>query len=318
MNRLFRQLKPEKSGIYLDTIRSIFPEAFSDGNPGLDDIENYYTHSFWGYALFHSRDGAMHMALSSDGEFSIDDFSGQAERVTEAIQSMPRCQRVLEIGCGRGFNTRLLSKAFPEVEFVGVDLNALHIQQAKADTRSQKNVTFVKGGFDQLDSLDLGTFDLIYAVESLCHSLDLRVTLSSIQSVLREGGTLVVMDGFRGKPVESNREMSDSVRLVERSMAVPRFFDPSEFHELAAKLGWISTREEDLSDQIMPNLLRLADFAKAFFKFPLLARLLRHILPLDLAKNAIAGLFMPITVKLGYHQYRLMEWRKPACLQAKT
>lgn len=53
----------------------------------------------------------------------------------------------------------------------------------------------------------------------------------------------------------------------------------------------------------MPNLIRLSDLAKAFFKLEILSKLIMKVMPRGLVTNAIAGLLMAITVQEGVHQY---------------
>src|SRR5262249_53676291 len=40
--------------------------------------------------------------------------------------------RYCELGCGRGYGTTLLAAANPDIEFVGIDFNPLHINEARA------------------------------------------------------------------------------------------------------------------------------------------------------------------------------------------
>lgn len=304
-----KQIKPEKLDAYIKKIRSVFPELFNDSILTKDDIKKYYTESYWGYAFFHSWAGSIHMALSKDGKFSKNDYFGQAKHVARRIKDMTSCLSVLELGCGRGFNVGFLSKAIPSANFTGIDLNARHVSSAIRDFGGAPNVRFHQGSFDELHELNIKDCDLVFAVESLCHSLNLEKTLDSIAGVLKRGGKLIIFDGFRSGVVESSQIEMAGI-LVERAMAVPRFFGIEEFKKCAKDRGLILKTETNLSNQILPNLQRLEKFAKAYFKFRLIASALRLLLPRALTQNAIAGLLMPITVTGKFHQYMCLEFEK--------
>lgn len=79
----------------------------------------------------------------------------------------PARARVLEIGCATGGHLLPLAEAFPEAQFVGVDLSAAQIAQAEAhrDALGLGNVTLLARSFTDLDD-SLGRFDYV-----LCHGV---------------------------------------------------------------------------------------------------------------------------------------------------
>jgi hypothetical protein len=60
----------------------------------------------------------------------------------------------------------------------------------------------------------------------------------------------------------------------------------------------------------MPNLIRLSDLAKAFFKIGPLSRAILAVLPRGMVANAIAGLLLAISVQSGVHRYLKLSLRK--------
>ena len=70
---------------------------------GLDAIVSYFTRSAPLYFFAHSMRGAMHMALNPDGTFHRRGYQAQSLIVERHIRTQG-ARRVLEIGCGRGFN----------------------------------------------------------------------------------------------------------------------------------------------------------------------------------------------------------------------
>ena len=67
------------------------------------------------------------------------------------------------------------------------------------------------------------------------------------------------------------------------------------------------TEDLDLTEQIVPNLTRLATIAdERLLSHPLRARVLQKILPETLLLNAVSGYLMALTVAVGAHTYRLL------------
>ena len=122
---MYGKIKPENLKTYLRKIDLLFPEFRSGSKITEADVERYYSESFWGYAIFHSWSGAIHMALSPAGKFSKNDYFRQAEEVADALGGLSSEGKLttLEVGCGRGFNTRYLAEAFDQVDFLGVDIS---------------------------------------------------------------------------------------------------------------------------------------------------------------------------------------------------
>ncbi len=60
--------------------------------------------------------------------------------------------RVLELGCGQGFNLCMHAAAFPEMEFLGIDFNPSHISHASelVSITGLNNIKFVEGDFLEL------------------------------------------------------------------------------------------------------------------------------------------------------------------------
>jgi|GEM_PF-5370897 len=76
--------------------------------------------------------------------------------------------RYLELGCGQGLNLWLLAACRPEIEFVGVDFNPLHIAHAKhlSSAAGLTNVRFIEANFVDLAANwpeELGRFHYVSA-----------------------------------------------------------------------------------------------------------------------------------------------------------
>lgn len=284
---------------YLRKVRAVF-DINEVVNQGFDagKIVEYYTQSNLGYQFFHSNEGSVHMALNYDGKFSKDGYFGQAKLAETQLRAIG-ANRVLELASGKGFNLIYLAKRNPSVSFVGIDLTPVHVNAANAhaDESGLQNIKFLVGDFHNLEFPN-ESFDYVFEVESICHAIDMKLVLETVNKLLRTGGLFTVIDGFKKKSLQLLSEDERlAALLVEKSMAVGGALLISEFKKNAESVGFETKEINDISYAIMPNLIRLQVLARGFFKFPLVAKLAYKLLPPYLVKNAIAGLLMPIVVQ---------------------
>jgi SAM-dependent methyltransferase len=92
---------------------------------------------------------------------------------------------VLDLACGDGFNTKILSKHFDTV--VGVDASSQHLLKAK---KRLPNVRFHESLIEDLNIND--TFDCVTMINVLEHVISPKFVLNKAVNFLNENGRLVV------------------------------------------------------------------------------------------------------------------------------
>lgn len=295
---------------YLAKIRRVFDvDALVQQRANTAVVSEYYTQSDWGYRIFHTTKGAVHMALNPHGAFDEDGYYGQPRIVEQQIQS-PFC-KILELASGKGFNTVYLAQRHPEIRFAGIDVTLVHVSQARRLAYGLPHVDFQVGNFQETPFRQ-DSFDITFIVESLCHATNMHKALHEVYRVLKPGGSFVVFDGFRRAGFEHlHADLRFAAKLVEIAMAVDQGWIVDEWVELVKAVGFEMLTVNDLSEAIMPNLMRLQFLARGYFKYPLFSALISHILPPYLTRNAIVGLLMPFTMKMGAQGYYCFVMRKP-------
>lgn len=222
-----------------------------------------------------------------------------------------RPRRVLELGSGRGFNTIYLAKQNKDVEFIGIDITHKHVTFAQKNSQDLTNLHFELGDFHELNFGDK-SFDLVFEVESVCHACDMSKVLSEIYRVLKPGRQFIAFDGYRtGAFDRSSDNIKLAAKLVEAAMAISHPWVIDDWLHLAQKTGFEVLSVEDLSEAIMPNLLKFQRLARGYFKFPSFSHVLLKILSESLVKNSIAGLLMPFTMKAGVQGYYNVVLKRP-------
>jgi ubiquinone/menaquinone biosynthesis C-methylase UbiE len=106
-------------------------------------------------------------------------------------------ERVLDLGCGSGWATRLLARAVGEEpkdigQVVGVDISDEMIRQARAASKDFDNVTFVIGSAAQIPCEE-NSFDKVLSVESFYYYRDQDQALDELFRVMAPRGRLFVL-----------------------------------------------------------------------------------------------------------------------------
>ncbi|HTA32905.1 MAG TPA: class I SAM-dependent methyltransferase, partial [Solirubrobacteraceae bacterium] len=113
------------------------------------------------------------------------------EAQSRRLQRMIALDRVhvLDLGCGAGTWSAKIATEHPWMHVTGVDAGEEFIETARARYQDDR-VQFAVADFLALPFSD-GTFDCIYADNSLEHAFDVDATLTEAHRVLAEGGLLV-------------------------------------------------------------------------------------------------------------------------------
>ena len=273
------------------------------------DIAKYYRKSDFFYNWIHSKgEEAIHFGLSEDGQHHKEDFSGQADYVGTFITEPS--MRVLEIGAGRLMNTRRLAGKFPETSFYALDLPNRNFLKNKD---IPGNVTLVEGDFHDLSNLPRESFDIVFGVETVCHSNNKKKVYEEVSSVLKPGGTLIIFDGFEPSPkaeMSELRRYCDDVLLY--SMRVP-----SEDFYIGDAIGYMKSagitdvQAVNITNKVLPSAKRLERISAKYFNRPYLVRILSALISSEVTLNSIAGYMFYPCYKCNILQYYRVTAKKP-------
>lgn len=128
-----------------------------------------------------------------------------------AARRLVQGKRVLDIACGEGYGSDLLTGAAAKV--IGVDLDEASIAHARR-TYARSNIEFLLGDATAIPVAD-SSVDVVVSFETIEHLTDHRTLMLEIKRVLAPGGVLVLSSPDR-------HEYSD----------VPRYKNPYHLREL--------------------------------------------------------------------------------------
>lgn len=146
--------------------------------------------------------------------------------------------KVADVGCGVGFSTLLMARAFPNSQFVGFDFHAPSIQAARehaADHGLTDRVRFECATAKDIQETD---FDLITFFDCLHDMGDPRGCAQHMRRILKVDGTWMIVEPIAGDSAKDN--MNPVGRLYYNAstmICVPTSLDQEIGEGLGAQAG---------------------------------------------------------------------------------
>jgi SAM-dependent methyltransferase len=156
-----------------------------------------------------------------------------------ALMKISPGARVLDVGCGSGWATRLLAEQADGVSAVGIDISDDMITLAQQST-SAPEVTFRVATAERLPFAD-GEFSDAFSMESLYYYQDMLSALREIKRVLRPGGQFVSV-------VDLYQENEPSHRWVSQLKVPVKLLSVAEYREVFEQAGFTNVSDRRLYD----------------------------------------------------------------------
>lgn len=136
--------------------------------------------------------------------------------------------RILDIGCGKGFLLHEFTRAAPGVEIAGLDISAYGIAHAKDEVKPALTL----GNANKLPYAD-DSFDFVVSLGAL-HNLkiyDLYAAFAEIERVAKPNAPKYVM-------VESYRDEREKANLLYWQLTCESFYAPDEWEWIHRQTGY--------------------------------------------------------------------------------
>jgi ubiquinone/menaquinone biosynthesis C-methylase UbiE len=160
----------------------------------------------------------------------------------QAINKMqvPLDARVLDIGCGVGWASRLLAGKALRGHVRGVDISDEMIRLATESSRDIPNLTFEVASAENLPFAS-GEYTHAFSMESLYYYADPGRALSEIRRVLSPGGLFVTV-------VDLYEENRPSHQWIEKLQVPVHLLSISQYRLLFEQAGFADVQDERLFD----------------------------------------------------------------------
>ena len=160
--------------------------------------------------------------------------------------------RVLDAGCGVGGSSLWLAGEHG-AQVCGINIQPLHLDVARRECSARGLDGLVR--FEERNYCDSGleaeSFDLVWALESVCHSDDKLAFVTEAYRVLKPGGRIMVADFFQFKESLDEAE-AERMQWWLDGWALPDLSRVSDFSRYLQDTGF----DEVACDDITPNVMR--------------------------------------------------------------
>lgn len=148
--------------------------------------------------------------------------------------------RVLDVGCGSGWATRLLADCAINGRVTGIDISDEMVRVARESSKSHANIDFEVASAEQLSFAD-NEFTHAFSMESLYYYKNIPRALSEIHRVLRPGGLFVaVMDLYREN--EATHQWIDTLKVPVELLSI------DDYRSLFTDAGFENVQDQRIID----------------------------------------------------------------------
>ena len=231
----------------------------SSGLPDLSRICAYYDQTWLDYRMLwlNPQNRAIHFGYWEKHTRSHAQSLLAMNRVLANSLGIRSGQRILDAGCGVGGSAVWLAKTY-DVTVVGITPVASQIARARRYAQEQgvaDQVSFEQQDYTHTAFPD-ASFDVVWAMESLCHAPDKRLVLAEARRLLRPGGRIGIVEYMR-----TRRPHAPAGETLLHSWlsgwAIPDLATAAEWLEWTQEAGLRNAQLVDITPNVRPSLRRL-------------------------------------------------------------
>lgn len=156
------------------------------------------------------------------------------------LMNVPRDARVLDVGCGNGWASRLLAEKARDGRVVGIDIADEMIGIAQESSASFSNIEFQVASAEKLP-FSADEFTRAFSMESLYYYDDMPGALREIKRVLAPGGLFVAVVDLYGENIPSHQWVNQ--------LKVPvQLLSIADYRSLFEGAGFVNVQDRRLYD----------------------------------------------------------------------
>ena len=255
-----------------------------------EDIAAYYDYTTPFYKIFwHKGTNALHYGIWDDTTKNLQEALINTNRILADIADVQVNAKVLDAGCGVGGSAIWLAKN-RGAQVVGITLSEKQHKSAELNALRaglQSKTSFLIRDFLQTGFPD-NSFDIVWAIESVCHARNKSDFLREANRILRKGGKLVVADGFLRRTPSSGKEEKNYADFL-KGLSLENLSGINEFKNYMVAEGFSNVQFWDKSNEIRRSSDMLSSICQRWFWLHRILRALR-IIPQFLLDTAAAGI----------------------------
>lgn len=217
---------------------------------------------------------------------------------------------VLDAGCGVGGSSIWLAEN-RGARVCGVNIQPLHLRLAREEAKTRGLEQLVR--FEERNYCDTGfepgSFDVVWALESVCHCDDKPAFIAEAFRVLRPGGRIMVADFFQFK-ADLDATERERMRLWLDGWALPGLAQVDEFRDGFRSAGFAQISCDDITANVMRSSRRIYKASRIILPMSKPLELLGFRSKRQTA-NVVASHHQYTTIRDGLWGYAVFTASKP-------
>jgi tocopherol O-methyltransferase len=240
-----------------------------------DDLNAYYNGTWLDYRAFwlNPDNRALHFGYWRDGIASHAESLVEINRVMADSVGLHEGERVLDAGCGVGGTSFWLAE---ERGAHVVGITPVHGQLERALRYTQERRHNARAAFVQADyrfaPFAAGSFDVVWAQESMCHAADKSQFTREAARLLRPDGRLVAVEYLRSERALLDERHEQLLHGWLDGWAIPDIITDDEATRMLVASGFSDVVILDITHAMRPSLRRLYRIALGLYPVALALR----------------------------------------------
>jgi cyclopropane fatty-acyl-phospholipid synthase-like methyltransferase len=243
---------------------------------------------------------------------TVKNFPQSLARENDILAAMVKIKStdvVLDAGCGVGGSAIFLARKFG-CKAIGISLSKQQAEQATINAQQSgvaDNTAFFVMDFENLTFPDQ-KFDVVWAIESVCHANSKKTFLEGAHRILKPGGRLIIADGFAAKNDYNNNEK----QIMEKWLSgwgVNALETKERFKQFLIDVGFQKISYSTITHHVMPSSKRLYQYSFPALFFGKIAEFFK-IRTKTQTGNIIAARYQHIALKKDLWEYGIFYAEK--------
>jgi len=222
-----------------------------------ENIIQYYHRTEWVYRNYWELDKSMGLHYGFWDE-TVKTHAESIVRQNACMAEMAGIQaadKVLDAGCGVGGSSIFLAKNVG-CEVTGITITPNQVLLAKAYAQKlgvEHNTTFLEMDYTKMDFPD-ASFDVVWAIESVCHAKDKKAFFSEAFRVLKKGGRLILSDCFTNENKPNAKEEKQLMQNGFHGWEITHVCNEKSFRTDCTALGFSELSFVNKNKEVAPSM----------------------------------------------------------------
>ena len=149
--------------------------------------------------------------------------------------------RVLDLGCGSGWATRLIANRFHPKKITGIDISDEMVRRATEHSKGMANIEFHQGAAEKIPLPD-ASIDKIFSIESFYYWPDQMTGLKEAKRVLTPSGKLFIL-------INLYKDNHYSLRWATELKVPVHTLSEAEYIDLLGRAGFQNVEAQRIPDR---------------------------------------------------------------------